>query len=195
MAQGQSLHTVPHGHILYLQGEAGHCFYYLKKGRVRIFLISNEGTEKTVTEREPGSIFGEASFLDGEPRTTCARTLTDCEIAVIGREQLTALFRRDPSFALQMLQTLAKTVRMLSEQLDTVSFLSADRRLANILFSLAAADGTICRSQEDLGALAGVTRITVNRILHTFVQKGWVALRYRSITLTNRPALAAFAAG
>ncbi|MCH3972943.1 MAG: Crp/Fnr family transcriptional regulator [Oscillospiraceae bacterium] len=192
LAKGQPLRTVPRGRIIYLQGEAGRRFYYLQKGRVRIFLISDEGSEKTVTEREPGSIFGEAAFLDGEPRTTCARTLTECQLAVIGQEELTALFQREPAFALQMLQTLAKTVRMLSQELDTISFLPADRRLAETLLALASPAGSVASSQEDLGALAGVTRITVNRVLHSFAQKGWVRLGYRSVQLLDRAALAAF---
>lgn len=193
LGESQPCRFVPRGQIVYLQGEPGNCFYYLKSGQVRVFLISDEGAEKTLTTREPGSILGEAAFLDGEPRTTSARTLTDCELALIGRAELTALFRRQPSLALQMLQVLAKTVRMLSGQLDTMSFLSADRRIAGILVSLAATKHVVHSSQEELGNLAGVTRITVNRVLHSFAEKGWLTLQYRSVTLIDPAALSAFA--
>ena len=189
----QSVRRIPRGQIIYLQDEPGNCFYYLKKGRVRVFLISDEGSEKTLTVRDSGSIFGEAAFLDGQPRTTSARALTDCELVRVGRAELTALFRREPSLALQMLEVLAKTVRMLSEELDTVSFLPADRRLAGILLSLAGPGNTVCNSQEDLGSLAGVTRVTVSRVLHGFVQQGWVELQYRGVKITNQNALEEFA--
>jgi len=191
--EGQPFRHFSSHQLVYLQGETDDCFYYLKKGRVCIFLISDEGDEKTVTFRESGSIFGEAAFFDGKPRTTSARTITDCQIVSIGRAELTSLFRQDPSLALQMLQVLAKTVRMLSGQLDTMSFLSADRRIAGILVSLANTEHTVHNSQEELGNLAGVTRITVNRVLHSFAEKGWLTLQYRSVTLLDPAALTAFA--
>ena len=82
LAENQPSRLYSRGQVIYLQGEPGTCFYYLKKGRVRVFLISDEGSEKTVTVREAGSILGEAAFLDGEPRTTSARAVTDCELVL-----------------------------------------------------------------------------------------------------------------
>ncbi len=193
LSEGQPSRIVSRGQIIYLQGEPGRCFYYLKKGRVRIFLISDEGSEKTVTVRESGCILGEAAFLDGEPRTTSARALTNCELVRIGQIELTALFRREPTLALQMLRFLAKTVRMLSNQLDTMSFLPADRRIAGILLSLVNSQHAVHTSQEELGNLAGVTRVTVNRVLHFFSQKHWISLQYRCIRITDSDALAEFA--
>ena len=193
LGEGQPFRHYSPRQLVYLQGETDNSFYYLKKGRVCIFLISDEGDEKTVTFRESGSIFGEAAFFDGKPRTTSARTITECQIVSIGRAELTTLFRTEPSLALQMLQVLARTVRMLSGQLDTISFLSADRRLAGILVALAGTEHVVHNSQEELGNLVGVTRITVNRVLHIFAQKGWLTLQYRSVKLTNPAALAAYA--
>ena len=193
LAENQPSRLYSRGQVIYLQGEPGTCFYYLKEGRVRVFLISDEGSEKTVTVREAGSILGEAAFLDGEPRTTSARAVTDCELVLIGREELTALFRSKPTLALQMIQVLAKTVRMLSGQLDTMSFLPADRRIAGILLSQSGTEHMVNTSQEELGDLAGVTRVTVSRVLHTFCQSGWISLQYRCIHILDAPALKKFA--
>lgn len=49
--------------MIYLQEETAIRFYYLKKGRVKIFLSSPDGLEKTLAVLQPGSLFGEASFL------------------------------------------------------------------------------------------------------------------------------------
>ena len=192
LAEGQPARRVPRGAMLYFQDEPGDRFYYLKKGRVRIFLNSGDGAEKTLVLRESGSIFGEAAFFDGQPRMSSAKAVTDCEIVAVGRAELMAIFRREPGFAMQMLQFLAKTVRMLSAQVDTMAFLPADRRLAGALVSLCGKDGAVHASQEELGSLAGVTRVTVSRVLRDFVERGWVGLGYRIVQVRQKDAMEAF---
>lgn len=193
LGEGQPVRHVSNGTMLYFQGEEGSQFYYLKKGRVRIFLHSDDGAEKTLVVRESGAIFGEAAFFDGQRRMSSARAVTDCEVVAVGREELLEIFRREPGFAMQLLQYLAKTVRMLSSQLDTMSFLPADRRLAGVLASLSAENDVVHVSQEELGSLAGTTRVTVNRALQEFQHAGWVTLGYRSVCVCNRTALEKYA--
>ena len=71
--------------MIYLQEETAIRFYYLKKGRVKIFLSSPDGLEKTLAVLQPGSLFGEASFFDGKPRVSSAKTLEKSEILSINR--------------------------------------------------------------------------------------------------------------
>lgn len=95
-----------------------------------MFLSSENGGEKTLTIQGPGSLLGEAAFFDGLPRVSSARALVRSEILPVRREQLTSYFREDPNLAMEMLRYLARTVRMLSDQVDNITFLQADRRIA-----------------------------------------------------------------
>ena len=74
-----------------------------------------------------------------------------------------------------------------------MSFLPADRRLAGVLASLSAENDVVHVSQEELGSLAGTTRVTVNRALQAFQHAGWVTLGYRSVCVCNRTALEKYA--
>ena len=79
--------TYAKGEMVYLQGERADCLYYLKEGRVKIFLTSENGMEKTLTILEGGKLFGEAAFLDRLPRMSSARTLTRiCSYEIFSRE-------------------------------------------------------------------------------------------------------------
>ncbi len=80
------------GYLIYLQGTEATCFYYLKKGKVKSFIQSEDGAERTLNLYQQGSIFGEASFFDELPRVSSAVALTPCEIVPIDREQVTAEF-------------------------------------------------------------------------------------------------------
>ena len=85
--------------MIYLQEETAIRFYYLKKGRVKIFLSSPDGLEKTLAVLQPGSLFGEASFFDGKPRVSSAKTLEKSEILSIDR---TGLFPPGPTAGLSL---------------------------------------------------------------------------------------------
>ena len=54
------------GYLIYLQNTEATCFYYLKSGRVRIFLSSVGGSEKTLAIAQAGSLLGAGTeYLSG----------------------------------------------------------------------------------------------------------------------------------
>lgn len=174
--------------IVYLQEETAIQFYYLKKGRVKIFLSSPGGMEKTLTVLKPGNLFGEASFFDGKPRVSSAKTMEKSEILSVDRVSLERCFQQDSQLAFHLLRHLSGTIRMLSAQVDSMAFLQADARLAQLLLSLAEG-GHIALTHEELAGLAAVSRVTVSRILAQWVQKGWISTGYREITVCDPQAL------
>lgn len=168
--------------LLYLQQETAEQFYYLKSGRVRIFLSSPSGEEKTLSIAEAGSLLGEAAFFDGNPRVSSARTLVKSQIITITREILLRCFREKPERALELCRYLSSTIRMLSAQVDSMAFQQADQRLAELLLRLQRC-GRIAATHEELGALAGVSRVTVSRIISRFAKWGWIETGYGTIIL------------
>ena len=103
--------SFPPGRMIYLQGSSADRFYYLKAGRVKVFLNSEDGSEKILTVYEAGNVFGEASFFDELPRVSSAITVTCCEIVIIDRLTLEAEMQRNPQILLTITRVLARTVR------------------------------------------------------------------------------------
>ena len=136
-----------------------------------------------------GSLFGEASFFDELPRVSSAVALSPCELVPIDRELAAQAVSRDPELALSMMKYLARTVRLLSEQLDAMAFRPAEWRIARYLLSLSPSGGTVQCTQEDIAAAVSASRVTVSRILNRWVRGGTVALQYRSILLRDPAAL------
>ena len=169
------------GYLIYLQNTQATCFYYLKSGKVKSFIQSEDGGERVLNLYTAGSLFGEASFFDELPRVSSAVALVPCEIVPIDRELVTQEFARNPELALAMMQYLARTVRLLSGQVDQMAFRPARWRVANYLLTLAGRDGMVSCTQEDIAAAVSASRVTVSRVLNEFAQKGWVELGYRSV--------------
>lgn len=177
------------GDWIYRQGEEAARFYYLIRGEVRIFMTSEEGAEQTLTIKNAGTIFGEAAFFDGMPRMSSAKAVVKTAVLAIDRPLLLTLFAQRPEFALELLQYLARNTRMLSNQITRMAFRQADGRLAELLLELRDEDGAVSLSQEELGQMCGVTRMTVTRILGEFARRGWVRRGYRKLWVEDARAL------
>ena len=177
------------GHLIYLQNTEATCFYYLKKGRVKSFIQSDGGAERVLNVYQAGSLFGEASFFDQLPRVSSAVALTPCELVPMDRGVVTQAVARDPELAMSMLQYLARTVRLLSEQLDDMAFRPAQWRLARFLLSRADEEGAVRCTQEEIAASISASRVTVSRQLNSLARGGVLALEYRQIRLLRREEL------
>ncbi|USF28006.1 CRP-like cAMP-activated global transcriptional regulator [Firmicutes bacterium ASF500] len=177
------------GYLIYLQDTEATCFYFLKSGKVKSFIQSEDGMERVLNLYHAGSLFGEASFFDELPRVSSAVAVVPCEIVPIDRELVAQEFAKNPELALSMVKYLARTVRLLSGQVDQMAFRPARWRVANYLLTLAGRDGTVSCTQEDIAAAVSASRVTVSRVLGEFAQRGWVELGYRTIRLKNPKAL------
>jgi len=177
------------GQLIYLQGQCPDYLYCLQEGTVRTVIFSDQGEEKLLTVYHAGSIFGEASFFDEMPRVSSATAQTDCRIVRLSRDKVEHLFRLHPELATLMIRYLARTVRLLSGHVDTMSFQKADTRLARLLLNHPSADTEIHVTHEELASALNVSRVTVSRLLGSFSQKGLVKTGYGTITLLDSEGL------
>ena len=183
------------GYLIYLQGTEATCFYYLKRGRVRSFIQSEDGGERVLSLYGPGSLFGEAAFFDGLPRMSSAVALTPCQLVPIDRELVTREIARDPELAMAMLSYLARTVRMLSGHVDSAT-LPARQRVARYLLPLfpAGDSAPLSCTHEEIGQAVGLSRVTVSRVLGALARQGVLQLGYRQVVLLDRALLEQIAA-
>lgn len=180
--------------LLYHQGDAANCFYYIVSGRIKSFISSVDGNEHLLTIYKRGDILGEASFFDSGPRVSSAQLMTDATVAAIDRPALEQCLQEYPALAFFFFQYLAATVRMLSTHLDASSFLTADKRIVRLLLNMDTGDNnhTISCTHEELGYMLGLSRVTVSRVLNQLARKRWVALGYRTVILLQPDALRAY---
>lgn len=182
------------GYLIYLQNTEATCFYFLKSGRVKSFIQSEGGAERVLNLYAAGSLFGEASFFDELPRVSSAVAITSCEIVPIDRELVAQEFAKNPELALAMVKYLARTVRLLSGQVDQMAFRPARWRVANYLLTLSVSGGLLSCTQEDIAAAVSASRVTVSRVLRGFARQGWVELGYRTIQVREPERLRALCA-
>ena len=177
------------GQLIYLQGTEADRFYYLVRGQARSYISSSTGEERLLTVHQDGDLMGEASFFDELPRVSSAVALTDCQIVAIDRELVTQEIAKNPELALAMMKYLARTVRLLSDQVDQMAFRPARWRVARFLLSLSPDGGETRCTQEDIAAAVSVSRVTVSRILNTFARERLIQVGYGTVRVLDRRAL------
>lgn len=177
------------GQLIYLQDQEPEYLYCLLEGTVRTYIASEHGEEMLLTTYRSGSIFGEASFFDGMPRVSSAAAQTDCYIIPLSKDTVAQLFQDNPSLAGAMITYLARTVRLLSRHVDTMSFQTADKRLSALLLNHPSSREIIPVTHEELASALSVSRVTVSRILSEFAKQGLIKTGYGTITILNRDKL------
>lgn len=195
-AQLQTVQTYEKDRLLYTEGDRADRFYYILSGSVETFLSSPEGSERSLTVRRAGNILGEASFFDGQPRMSSARVLTLSRIVSIDRGAAEICFAENPPLVFAMLKYLSGTVRILSEHVNSQSFLPAEKRIARALLGLCRESGPEVRiSHEELGSAVGASRVTVSRLLGRLEARGLVRCEYRRILVPSPAGLEEFLSG
>lgn len=180
------------GEIIYHQGDFANSFYYLSKGKVNVFMTSPDGIEKTLNTAQNGEVLGEAAFFDKMPRVSSAKAVTKSEIIIIDRKKLIELIREYPKLAMELLENQAKRIRMLSSQIDSMTFLKADERIAQLLLQYKITvnkKNVVHLTHEEIGNMAGVSRVTVSKILNGFSKKGYIKTNYGEVEIKNQNAI------
>ncbi len=149
-------------------------------------MTSADGMEKILSTANSGEILGEAAFFDKMPRISCAEALTDCELAVINQSLLVRLIQSNPDIAMELLNIQAKRIRELSSQIDSMTFLQADGRIARLLLQSCNNGTTVNLTHEEIAGIIGVSRVTVSKILNNFKRKGYLKTAYRKIIILNK---------
>lgn len=182
--------NIPSGTLIYQQEDSPDAFYFLRKGKIRVYVSSPQGGEKTLSVCRPGEIFGQASFFDRRPRMSCAAALENSTVITVGRDEVLSLFSANPKLALSVIEYLSRTVRILSGQVESMSFLPTDKRIARYL--LESVSGPVFQTHEQIGRAVGASRVTVSRIMSRFTKEGWIRCSYGATTITDPESLMNF---
>lgn len=177
--------------IIYLQGDIASNFCYLKKGKVKVYMTSVDGMEKTLNTATDGELLGEGAFFDKKPRVSSAKAVVDTEVVMIDQKRLTELISQFPKLAFELLEILSNRIRLLSSQLDSMTFLQADARIAHLLLE-SEKNGKVHLTHEEIANAVGVSRVTVSKVLGRFTKSGYISTEYRQILLKKKEKIAEF---
>jgi CRP-like cAMP-binding protein len=156
-------------------------------GKVKVARVSNDDKNKEVilTLLNPSDFFGEMALLDGLARSATVTSMEDSKVFIIQRNDFLNLIQEHPEVSIALLQELTQRLRAAGMKIKALSLKDAEGKVATVLLQLADDIGRIKQGvveieklpyQHELANMAGTSRETISRTLHSFAKKGLVEL-------------------
>jgi CRP/FNR family transcriptional regulator, cyclic AMP receptor protein len=178
---GRAISDCRKDQIVYRQGDPADSVFYIRSGKVKATVVSEQGKEAVVALLGADDFFGEGC-LAGQPlRLSTASAMTQCVIVRIAKADITRVIHEEPAFAeLFISHLLARNSRVEEDLVDQL-FNSSEKRLARTLLLLAnfgkegRPEPVIAKiSQETLAEIIGTTRSRVSFFMNKFRELGLI---------------------
>lgn len=179
------------GQALYEVGTTGDGCYWINEGVLKVSVASNQGVERILAIRGPGTLVGVFSMIDGLPRSVSMHALRDSSLTFITRSIFLECLNGSPSLYAYLVNMLVTQLRHADEEVAAASFLSLRARVARALLKFAEhlgeptsmPDEFAIRElrQEDVAALADVARENVSRILSEWRKQNLIVRQTPSV--------------
>jgi CRP-like cAMP-binding protein len=164
------------------QGSTADSIFYLRTGRAKLTVVSQDGKEATVALLSAGEFIGEASLASvGGLHMATATATVACTALKIAREEMIRVMHQEHSLSEMYLKfLLARSMRSQADLVDQL-FNSSEKRLARILL-LMAEYGEPGKpeplippiTQETLAEMIGTTRSRVSFFMNRFRKLGFI---------------------
>lgn len=109
---GARLRSFKAGETIFNEGDRGDEMFVIQSGQVEI--RRGNRVLETVPEK---SIFGEMALIDDEPRSATVVAITAVTVVPVSEKQFLFLVSETPFFALNVMRTLARRLRLANKAL------------------------------------------------------------------------------
>ncbi|GMA50693.1 Crp/Fnr family transcriptional regulator [Alicyclobacillus contaminans] len=163
---------------------------YIKWGKVRLNILTDQGKEVTVSALNEGDML----FWDEALKQVTIRTNEPTRIGWIKQSVLDALLREDPDLASTFVRWQTRMNALVMMKLRDLLLFGKHGALSATLVRLANTYGEtvpdgiripVRLTNEELAKFIGATRETVNRMLRSYVAKGVLSVKGPHIVIHN----------
>jgi CRP/FNR family cyclic AMP-dependent transcriptional regulator len=181
-AKGRVVSTHRKGEILFSQGEDADAIFYVRKGKVKVTVISKQGKEAVVAILGADEFVGEGCLIGQPKRLATASAMTDCVTMRVDKTEIMRVLREEPEFSQMFVaHILARNARIEEDLVDQI-FNSTEKRLARLLLLLAnfgkegRPEPVVAKiSQETLAEMVGTPRSRVSYFMNKFRKAGFIS--------------------
>jgi CRP-like cAMP-binding protein len=180
-AQGRVISTHSKKEVIFAQGEDADSVFYIRKGKVKVAIVSKEGKEAVIALLGPDEFVGEGCLIGQPKRLATASAMTECETMRVTKTEIQRVLDDEPAFSQMFVSHILARSARVEEDLADQLFNSTEKRLARLLLLLAnfgkegRAEPILAKiSQETLAEMIGTTRSRVSHFMNKFRQLGFI---------------------
>lgn len=182
--------------VLFHAGDSGDGCYFLRDGVVKAAVVAKDGQERLLAVLGPGSLIGELSLFDDQPRSATISALKPCHLLHMSKSSFFRLADANPQVYREALKILTRRLRQTNDSVVAQGTVTVAGRVARAFATLAQglgeprAGGAILLpnkiTQNDIAGMAGVARENASRAINDLLRDGILA-RDGSFYVIARP--------
>jgi CRP/FNR family cyclic AMP-dependent transcriptional regulator len=166
----------------------------LKKGKVQLYEVGDDGDEITLSVVEEGNVFGEMALTGQSLHGLYVRALTPSTVVSLRRADVEHLIMDKPEVGLRLVQKLAERLRDSERRYADLVDKDVPARLATQILTLVDSEGVVSResyripthyTHERLASMIGCKRVAVTRAFRKLEKGGAVELEDRRILVKD----------
>lgn len=180
--------------VILFQNQSDSALIIVLSGKLRLTKMSNEGNEVTLDILKESDFWGDTAILDGKPPSVNIVAEENSEVYIITRTDLMNLFKSKPEYSIAVLNDLTKQLRASSLKIKSLSLKAAEGKVASVLIQLVDEYGIVKEgaieierlpTQQELANMAGTSRETISRTIHSFSKKGLIEIEGQKLRIKN----------
>src|SRR6201989_3293372 len=179
------------GAFVFLRGDQFDYWTGVVSGLLRMSKVSRGGKAMTFTGLSAGAWFGEGTVLKSEPRRYDMVALRDSRLALMDRATFFWLYDNSVAFnrflVAQLNERLGQFIGLVEygRTLDATGRLA--RSIASLFYPILYPDLSrhLGITQEEIGALSGISRQNANQCLKRLEREGLLRLEYGGVTILD----------
>lgn len=180
-AKGRIISTHQKRQIIFAQGDAADSVLYIKRGRIKVTVVSKHGREAVVAILGSDEFLGEGCLIGQPKRLATATAMTECVTMRVEKAEILRVLHDEPAFCQTFIShILARSARVEEDLVDQL-FNSTEKRLARLLLLLAnfgkegRPEPIVAKiSQKTLAEMIGTTRSRVSHFMNKFRHLGFI---------------------
>lgn len=177
------------GARLYNAGEEPTAMYGLGEGLLDVAIPISDEEEVTVHRAPPGFWIGDGALLSSMPREVSVEAAMDCRVFRVPIAAVQRILSAHPEYWMYFHRLSSRNVTLAVRVLGEMIALPPKARFARLLLRIASPDGSVRVTQEELGRMAGMSRVAFRRAFASLIESGAVETGYGGIRIRDTAAL------
>ncbi len=184
------------GQTIFYEGDQPDRLFFIIKGFIKLYHLSEEGKDSVIYLYGPGSILGiRALTSEDKSLKHNSEALTDVEIITIPRREFIDIASDNPEYLIDIMHSFIQRLNYAERKLEGFITNDATTRLANFLSDAAIRFGQkkkegitipIPLTHQQIAEFVGSARETVTIALHKLAKEGIVKISRGKVDILNK---------
>ena len=167
--------------------------YIVKSGKLRLYMLSDEGKEVTLYRLAPGDIcmLSASCVLNSITFDVYVEAEIPSDCYMINGKAFSIVSERVIAVKNYVLETAVQRFSDVMWVMQQIVFMSMDKRLAIFLLDEITANGTdmVEMTHDQIARHLGTAREVVSRMLKRFASDGWIEVKRKGIRIVDKKKL------